>query len=169
MYHNHVMACGPHLGIESREAGSTHGPIHVRSVKFCGFCLPGWVPRTENGKVMENIRTTPGNRKTCVTGYVTTYKTSSWCRVWGGQIDTLSEHVGMVKFGGFCLPRWVPHTEKRKVMKNVGTTLGNRKTRAMWHVTTYGPSSWSRVWEAGLTHRQIHTRTVKCGRFCLAG
>jgi hypothetical protein len=163
------MACGPHLGIESREARLTHGPIHVRSVQFCGFCLHGWVPRTKNGKVMENIRMTPGNRKTCVTGYVTTYKTSSWCRVCGSLVDSWSEHVRMVKFGGFCLPRWVPRTKKKKSHENVGTTLGNRKTCAMWHVTTYGPSSWSRVWVAGLTHRQIRTRTVKCGGFCPTG
>jgi hypothetical protein len=97
------------------------------------------------------------------------YKTSSWCRVWGGRIDSWLEHVRMVKFGGFCLPRWVPRTEKRKVMENVGMTLGNKKTCDMWHVTTYGPSSWSQVWVAGLTHRQIHARTVKCGGLCFVG
>jgi hypothetical protein len=120
MYQSHVMACGPHLGIESREARSIHGPIQDRSVKFCRFCLPGWVPRTENRKVMEKIRTTPGNRKTCVTGYMMTYKTKSWCRVWGGQIDSLSEHVGMVKFGGFCPPGGFLVPKKEKSWKMLG-------------------------------------------------
>jgi hypothetical protein len=49
-----------------------------------------------------------------------TYNTSSWCQVWGGRIDSWSEHVRMVKFGGFCLPRWVPHTEKEKSWKMIG-------------------------------------------------
>jgi hypothetical protein len=43
--------------------GVTHGQINVRMVKSGGFCIPGWISWSENGKVMENEATTPKIRK----------------------------------------------------------------------------------------------------------
>jgi hypothetical protein len=37
----------------------THGQINVWMVKSGGFCIPGWISWSENGKVMENVATTP--------------------------------------------------------------------------------------------------------------
>jgi hypothetical protein len=141
----------PHLRVGSRVAGLTHGRIHVRSVKFCGFCLPEWVPHSKNGKAVENIRTTPGNSNTCAMGHVTTYGPSSWSWVRGGQIDpTWSEHVRMVKFGGNANVGGflVPKQERRAKRRD---DPGNRKTCATGHARTYEPSSWSRVGVARLT------------------
>jgi hypothetical protein len=141
----------PHLKVGSRVAGLTHARIHVWLVKFCGFCLPRWVPRTKNGKVMENIGTTPGNSNTSTMGHVPSYGPSSWSRVRGGWVDPpRSEHVRMVKFGGnaslggFLILKQETHAKRHD-------DPGNRKTCAMGHARTYESSTWSRVGVARLT------------------
>jgi hypothetical protein len=41
----------------------THGWTNVRTVKSRGFCIPGWISGSENGKVMENVVMTQKIRK----------------------------------------------------------------------------------------------------------
>jgi hypothetical protein len=61
-----VMTCGNSSfsdGVSSMLAGVTHGWINVRTVKSGGFCIPGWISGSKNGKVMENVAMTQKIRK----------------------------------------------------------------------------------------------------------
>jgi hypothetical protein len=49
--------------VSSMLARVTHGWTNVRTVKSRGFCIPGWISGSENGKVMENVVMTQKIRK----------------------------------------------------------------------------------------------------------
>jgi hypothetical protein len=62
----YVTTCGSSsfsVGLSSMLDGVTHSQINVRTVKSGGFCIPGWISWSENGKAMENIAMTLKIRK----------------------------------------------------------------------------------------------------------